>query len=62
MALIGVVTLANDGICASCLAGTWNTPLIVAKRRWCLVLAAPHSIFNVQRHLIPFPHQSDFAI
>ena len=24
---------------------------IVAKRRWCLVLAAPRSIFNVQRHL-----------
>jgi DDE domain len=24
---------------------------IVAKRRWCLVLAAPHGIFNVQRHL-----------
>src|ERR1700730_9401529 len=39
------------GICASCLPGTWNTPSIVAKRRWCLVLAAPHSIFNVQRHL-----------
>jgi hypothetical protein len=24
---------------------------IVAKRRWCLVLAAPHGIFNVQRRL-----------
>jgi hypothetical protein len=42
--------LIKGRICASCLAGTGNTPSIVAKRRWCLVLAAPHSIFNVQRH------------
>jgi hypothetical protein len=31
------------GNCAYCLAGTWNTPSIVAKRQSCLVLAAPHS-------------------
>jgi hypothetical protein len=37
------------GICANCLAGTWNTPSIVAKRRWCHLGAR---IFDVQRQLI----------